>query len=276
MIRIDCHFHPNRLRVSNLLGKVRVKRMWKKFHSEKIDAVLVCEHNYKGAKRGFEWLEQHRPKWAKTMLIPGIEVCTERGIDVIVFSRDKYVFSIDKLMTPYAITIEEIIELVENDPKLYGVVTHPYNMSATALMSHMDEEFMKEMVKRLGFLEKHNAALLPVRRAAEFLRLHKVFPKAYERLKKMDYVPDVFHDNEIVIFAGSDAHFAGDIGSCIEIDASPTEKYDEVFDILISPEFKRSVFFKERPSFSYIMTNGFNTVFEGVERRIKRILKKKS
>ncbi len=269
MIKVDTHFHTNFFFLSEKLTARKAKAVWKEWLEQDFDAVILTEHAFKNPVKSYLTLMAHRPKGAKTHIIPGVECVTKEGIDVIIFSKDTYVYLQKDILKPYSIPVEELHRRIMDDDQLYGVVTHPFILSDTGLAFHKDEEFIKKAIGDLRILEKHNSTLYPIEKTVRTLYLHKILKRLVNRLNKIDNVPDEFVTEEIAIFGGSDAHFPRDIGPHLKINIK-CRNYDEIFEALVSSTVDRE-FINESPnSFPapiYMIYNGVTTLLESIKKR---------
>ncbi|MBI3336891.1 hypothetical protein HYZ98_05015 [Candidatus Peregrinibacteria bacterium] len=239
MLRIDTHVHPNLKLFSRYLTRRKTRKIWKAFADHNLDAVLIAEHAFKQPVQAFRALKRSRPVGMSTHLIPGVEALTKEGVDVIVFSRDEYIFQQKDILTPYKLSFEELLCRIEQDDRLYGVVTHPFVLSETGMIAHFDVDCIRKSIRRLQFVERHNMCVWYLRIVFERLGLSTCVPRLYESFCATEEIPQDIVGAGIV-FGGSDAHHPWDIGSHLQIHVPHTFAYEEIFDALIKPLHHRS------------------------------------
>lgn len=239
MLRIDTHVHPNLKLFSRYLTRRKARKMWQAFTNHHLDAVIVAEHAFKQPVQAFRAMKRYRPKSARTHLIPGVEALTKEGIDVIVFSRDEYIFQQKDILTPYKLSFEELVSRIEQDDRLYGVVTHPFILSETGIIAHYGVDRIREAITRLKFIEAHNMCVWYLRVAFEQLGLSTRLVNLYRSFCVTEDVPrDIVGSG--IVFGGSDAHHPWDNGSHLQVHTQHTGLYNAVFDALITSTHRRS------------------------------------
>lgn len=239
MLRIDTHVHPNLKLFSRSLTRRKARKMWQAFTNHHLDAVIVTEHAFKQPVQAFRAMKRFRPAGANTHLIPGVEALTKEGVDMIVFSRDEYIFQQKDILTPYKLSLEELMCRIEHDDRLYGVVTHPFVLSATGMIAHFGVDRIRQSIKRLHFVERHNVCLWYLRTLFEWLGVSRFFPRLSQSFRTTEEIPqDIV--GEGIVFGGSDAHHPWDIGSHLQVHIPHTFVYEKIFDALITPLHRRS------------------------------------
>jgi len=239
-IKVDYHFHPNLPSYVPILKKIlsnnKLRKIWKAFEKHDLDVVFVTEHAYKHPKRSFDLLEKTRPAGAKTLLIPGIEVLTKEGTDMIVFAKNKKdIYSHQELLTPKKFTIIELVKFIKKHPELYGIVTHPYIPGLTGIVQNNGMETARWATKELGMVEAYNCsftALIPI---VKFLKLNKILKKKYEQIISTAEVPPSFLYENTIITGGSDAHRPWQIGDYMELEI---DENDDIFQALTTKSGK--------------------------------------
>lgn len=235
MLRVDYHFHPNLPLIVPFFNKYfcrrKAEKIWQAFEKHQLDAVIISEHSYKRPKTSFQLLQQYQPKNAKTLLIPGVEAITKEGVDLIIFAKDETdVYSKKDLITPWKLKLNEAIELIENDKKLFGIVVHPHTPGTTSIYRIGGPEITHSAIEKLGFLEKHNCSFTFSIKVLKGLGLHKIFKKKYHQMINTEVVPPDLIKKNTITTIGSDAHHASEIGNYAEIQVSPDEK--DIFKII--------------------------------------------
>lgn len=270
MIKIDTHFHPNLYFFFRFLTRWKVRSIWQKFKKFGLDAVIVTEHSFKRPVSAYRYLLKHKPHDAKTQLIPGVEVLTKEYCDLIVFSRDTYVYTRQDIMTPRYYTIQEVIDVVNKDPKLYGVIPHPMTFGNTWLQYHRDMDGITKDIQQIKMVEKYNPSFRLLKRLMEMTKLSKIFPKFYRRIHDIENFSGKYIPDETVILWGSDAHHCFDIGSYLAID-TVYKDYDDLFNIIVSGQYSRAFHYQKLNLY-----NSFCTIFKPlniINENIVRFLK---
>jgi hypothetical protein len=270
MLRADTHFHTNFAFISKRLIERRAKKFWEQFKKYDLDVVVLTEHAFKSPASSYKYLMKHRPDNATTHVVPGVEAVTKEGIDVIVFSKDEHIYEQKDVLTPYGLTVRELADRVKEDDRLHAVVTHPFMMSDTAITLHYKEDYIKDLAKELGILEKHNAALVPLRSFLSKIKANKLLGPVYKRMERIEDAPNEFVEGDVCIFGGSDAHYPRDIGPHVKIHAEGNT-FDEIFERLVDPSHKRE-FDSESDHLSlvpYVILNGLTTLFETIKKRTR-------
>ncbi len=215
MKRIDTHFHPNFLfRLPKPFWVIRqAKNIRNGFKKHDLDAVIITEHVFKNPALSYKILLEQKPADAKTLLIPWVEASTIEWIDMIVFSKDTYVYTCEPIMTTKHLSFDEMIEYVNNDDRLYGVVTHPFSPSQTAVTKHYPIEKVLEATKKLWYIEKHNASFIGIKRRLESWSLSSLslVKKFLDQIALLDDVPSEHYEKDSILLWGSDAHHPDDL-----------------------------------------------------------------
>lgn len=263
MLRIDTHVHPNLKLFSRYLTRRKARKMWQAFTNHHLDAVIITEHAFKQPVQAFRAMKRYRPKSTHTHLIPGVEALTKEGIDVIVFSRDEYIFQQKDILTPYKLSFEELVLRIEQDDRLYGVVTHPFILSKTGMIAHYGIDRIRESITRLKFIEAHNMCYWYLRVVFEKLGLSERLSNLYRSCCVTENVSrDIIGSG--IVFGGSDAHHSWDIGSYLAIDADDVKTEDEIFETLITPSFRRS-FYVDKPTNMFLLSLGTSFITASLE-----------
>lgn len=269
MLKVDCHFHPNLFLKSKFLARRKALRIWRTFEKHQLDAVFVSEHAYKHPARSYRLLRQYKPREAKTFLIPAVEAITSDCVDVIVFSRDAYVYQQEDILQPFNLSLSQLVNRIENDSKLYGFIVHPHMFSKTSFRRHFSEEALRYYSKRLGFLEKHNSCLHQLYRLFKMLRLDRLFKKINKHFRSIESVPFKDFDKSVLPLGGSDAHKICEIGDCLVIGATNCATYKKCFHAILNPNHERSFEYKYRSPLSFfaILLNAWTVFHETTVRR---------
>jgi len=236
-IKVDYHFHPNLALYMPVFRRIlsgqKAKAIWKSFKKNDLSVVVITEHAYKHPKKSFEILEANKPQDATTLILPGIEVLTKEGTDMIVFAKDKNdIYCHQKLLTPWELTTAELIEFIKNHPKLRGIVTHPYTPGATGILNNNGLELTKIAIKEMKLLEVHNCAMITLRKLFELTKLNKILKRKYARVVNTENAPRELIQEDTVITGGSDAHHVYEIGDYMEINMEYINNTDYLFDAI--------------------------------------------
>ena len=264
MLKIDTHFHPNFSLFSRRLIRQRAKKIWKKFEEIGLDFVIVTEHAFKSPAKQYHLLKQYRPLWAKTQLIPGIEALTKEWIDMIVFAKTEDIYSYEEIITPKYFTLFELLDFVGKHQWLYTVVTHPFNISDTAITRHYNEAVLKKAIQQCGFVEKYNACWYSFQLFLEKWNMQKYFPKIYQKMLFTGNVPVKYYDENVCVLWWSDAHHPEYLWDYLIL-----ETENKIFESIVDSKIKRSMFFKERRWYllRYLLVNWVTVSIEWLMKR---------
>ncbi len=223
-VRIDYHCHPNLPfaipLVGEFLARRKAKRMWAAFARHKLDAVIVSEHAFKEPKATFEFMERCRPADARTMLIPGVEILTSEGADLIVFGDDpKAVYRDEEITTPLKLNVEQVLKRIEGRADLRGIVVHPYSPASTSCVQVFGEQRTEDIVKRLGFVEMHNGCFHVLKRLLDATGLCRILSRLHQHICTTEQAPAQLLRQNIIATGGSDAHHSGSVGDCMIVPA---------------------------------------------------------
>ncbi len=243
MIKIDTHFHPNfffRL-PENLWTKRQSAKIWWEIQKRDLDAIIVTEHVFKRPALSYKILEANRPAEAKTYLIPWVEALSKEWIDMLIFSKDTHVYTCQEIMTPQKLTFDQLVEYINNDPKLQWIVTHPFILSDTGVVKHFPEEKVLESAKKLGFIEKQNAAFITMRQKLEksIFKNLRITKKMIEKFEKIENVPEKYYAKDTVVVWWSDAHNPYDLGDYTVLQIQNKNK-EQLRESLLDPSIERS------------------------------------
>lgn len=241
MIRVDSHFHPNfNWLLPEGFRRWQAGRIWRTFARRKLDAVLVAEHAFRLPRHSFETLQRYRPVGHPTQIFPAVEALSAEGIDMIVFSRNEHVYECADVIAPHRLSIEELVERVRRDPRLHGVIPHPYAPSASGILRHRTEAQARKEFSTLHAVEKFNASLLPLRAVLSSLHMTRLCRRFMKTLNATVTLPAHATPDGITFLGGSDAHHTWDIGSCLLIHTDRPAGENALFAALLSPSFART------------------------------------
>ncbi len=219
----DYHFHPN-FKFSRCLRR-QSERIWRAFEAHRLDVVVVCEHSWKRPTESYHILEEFRTSGSRTWLLPGIEVLTKEGLDVVVFGPCGSWYDEDRLtplLEPYRAPIETVIRLVQ-DPEhpIRGFLPHPYTRGTTGTVDFYGREEAKALATKLGGVEASNNCYDDALALSKTIG-RRFFPVTYERMLRTHQIDEAFLDEVEVDFIaiGSDAHFPEEVGYGCLIDVA--------------------------------------------------------
>ena len=234
---VDYHFHPN-FKFGRREAK-RARRIWDAFEEHDLGVVIVSEHAWKRPRESYELLESLRPPGAKTVLLPGVEVLTREGLDIVVFAQDGAWYrepGLSPLLDPYRLGVEESIELVCNRPDLAAFLPHPYTRGTTGAVEYFGEAHAASLVGRLGGVEVSNNCYDDCLKIIGRL-CSRVLPDTHRRMSLTQQIAEDFlASTGAGFFAhGSDAHFPGELGyGCLMSVGAPPVSRAEAFALMTS------------------------------------------
>lgn len=270
MLRVDTHFHPNfSFWLPEYLIRRRARKIWEMFRKRKLDAVFVSEHAFRNPLRSYETLMKYRPRNARTQLVPAVEALTREGIDMIVFSRDSYVFSRRDILTPYRLTIEQLIRRVQKNPRLHGVLPHPSIPSDTGILRHRTARETRKDECILHCAEAYNASLVGLRTLLSVCHLRGIFHRLSGQMERTIRMPARLLPHGIILLGGSDAHHLWDMGSCLLVHTRRPKNPQALFRAILSPRHRHTFFWKGEPRFPL-----FSVLADGCTALRERMIKK--
>jgi len=229
-IFVDYHFHPNfrfGVREAN-----RAKRIWRAFEQHDLGVVVVSEHSWKSPRRSYELLEEHRPPGCRTVLLPGVEVLTREGLDIVVFSHDVAWYgdpALEGLLQPYRLTCDQAAEVVSGESGMAAFLPHPYTRGTTGAVEFFGEELAAAMVRRIGGVEVSNNCYDDCLRIVGRI-CSRVLPETHRRMSLTQEIANEFLETTGAAFFahGSDAHFPDEVGyGCLmEVESRPETPTD--------------------------------------------------
>ena len=274
-IKVDYHFHPNLPFflpiLGNYLSKNKAKNIWKSFEKHGLDMVMITEHSFKHPKKTFEYLEKTQPKNSKTLIIPGVEVLTKEGTDMIVFAKDKNnIYSYTELLTPQKITTLELISFIKTHKSLHGITTHSYAPSKTGIIRNNGIETTKYAIKELGMVEGYNSSFTPLIRLFQILRFNKILKKTYADMLKAEEIPkSLIPNKKIIITGGSDAHHCWEMGSHINIEVDANK------DLYTEAITNSGIMIKAKSPIYHLLPSSITILREGIMKKLKLYSKDK-
>lgn len=238
-VRVDYHFHPNFPLGVPLLGRLlsrrKARRIWRAFSAHDLHLIFVSEHVYKRPRRAYEFLLKNRPGDAQAHIVPAIEYLTSEGVDIIIFSeKPDRIYCHKELLTPWKLSAEEVIQMVQDDEHLQGIVVHPCTPGATSILRKCGKEFTLGAIEDLGFLEVHNCSNAVLQELIDVMNLEKLIREKYEQIVETKNAPSYLHVEGVVRTGGSDAHFAWEIGDYMEIDSEHRDDHSYLYELATS------------------------------------------
>ena len=170
MSQIDCHCHTKYSKCSNLEPKDILKICRKK----QLDGIVICDH---GTTRGYQTLKSLLNHKDDFILIPGIEILTERGELLALWTEN----------LPHSNSFPEIANEIHDQG---GIVVVPHPLDRIRKKAFKPK---KEDIKYLNGIEVFNSRCL--------------MPQG--NLKALKFA----QENSLIQTAGSDAHFKIEIGN---------------------------------------------------------------
>ena len=278
----DYHFHPN-FNFGRCL-KTQASQIWDAFKKHKLDVVVVCEHAWKRPTDSFHVLQDHRPADCDTFLLPGIEVLTKEGLDVVVFGPCGSWYSetnLSDLFEPYHPRIDDVIRLVQQPHHpVRGFLPHPYTRGTTGTVEFYGLDEAKQLATALGGVEASNNCYEDALHLSR--RLGRWFPKTMERMLRTEDIGDEFLDEVKVDFIaiGSDAHFPAEIGyGCmIEVSDRP-QSADDAYRAMTTNRTREGVPRKFKPAIDrvfHVSKSAYITAHEAIQKKAIRNQKKRA
>jgi len=229
---VDYHFHPN-FRVPSR-WRAKAQRIWEGFKLTRLDAVVVCEHSYKNPVDTFHALERTRPHGNHTVLLPGVEILTKEGLDVVVFGENSKWYEdphYERLLRPYGPTIGDVIGVLNQSDHLAGYLPHPFTCGTTGAVRNYGPERARQLANQLGGVEASNNSYSDTIHISERVGGHRWFPTTFGRMRQTQQLHEDFMQGlDVGFFAiGSDAHFPEELGHGVELETGghvPTSSAD--------------------------------------------------
>lgn len=230
---VDYHFHPN-LSKRLWLAERKCKAIWKAFSDKQIDVAIITEHVYKNPARAFSMLERFRPDGHTTVIFPGIEALTKEGVDIICFAETDEIYSHQKLMVPKQLSVEEMIDYIQNHSGLYASIAHPFGPGHSALIRQLGRQEGLRLIKKLGAVEVSNACFRGSKKIADHTGLGKIFKQQRIHMNYTSHLPEEIYTplNLSLFTGGSDAHVIVDMGSGLMVPAPATLDRTHIFETI--------------------------------------------
>jgi hypothetical protein len=236
LVKIDCHFHPN-LPNSDVKAAEKAKGWWQALRKNEVDGVIVSEHAYKDPERAYRFMSKAVPKGM--YCVPGMEYITKEGIDIVMFSRSPEDIYIEKLK-PFALTYDEVLDLIKNNDKIYGYVTHPYTLGLTSVVNKKGSDYYSKVVNELGAVEISNGAFDNLINLFEAFPFKYFFKKKIKQIHITQHLPEEDYPKKVkFLAAGSDAHQFSEVGNAMVIDMK-----EDVFDSIITNKSRHLQLYK--------------------------------
>lgn len=260
MVRIDYHVHPN-FGPSRTRARRKAEKWWRHFAKHNLHAVVITEHAYKYPEETFRFLEKEKPEDSTTEVFPGVEALTKEGIDLVVFAETpQEMYRPSRLLRPYGLSYEDAVhEITERGLSAY--VTHPSTFGTTSLVRHKGQNFAREMIARLGAVERHNSAFIDL---SAFLDRFPRFLLGWllDDLEERSTTPSHLYDAAPLRFwaGGSDAHHPFELGSYVEVASEAFPRNRTLWDLLHTTT-DRAFIFRNEIRFRFALLRQCCTVF---------------
>lgn len=230
---VDYHFHPNyRFRAREKRTNRRSERIWDAFAAAELDVVICSEHAWKRPADSYHRLMAARPSHSRTILLPGVEVLTSEGIDIVVFGHCPSWYEdthLGECLEPYSTSLETVINRVSASEDATGFIPHPYTAGRTGVIKHYGRRHSRVLASKLGAIETSNNAFADTLSFTDLLG-PLVFPNLQRKMILTQQIDDGFAgDLELNFVAvGSDAHCPKEVGYGvhIEVDERPATPAD--------------------------------------------------
>jgi hypothetical protein len=250
---VDYHFHPNFNFSSRRSAARRAAKIWRAFYAHRLDVVVVSEHSWKRPVESFQLLQFYRPPGARLVLLPGVEVLTREGLDVVVFGNCRSWYEdpeLHSLLRPYRLRFNEVVDIVGAErSRLAGFLPHPYTRGTTGSVEFFGRDGAMALAERLGGVEASNNcygnALSLSRRLGA-----RILPATYQRMHLTACLDEGFLDSAAGAFLahGSDAHFPEDIGyGCLVESVADPDCAKTAFSVLCTNGNRQAVRIRKKP-----------------------------
>lgn len=250
---VDYHFHPNFNFSSNRSIYKRATKIWRAFNAHRLDVVVVSEHSWKRPVESFRLLQLYRPPGVKVVLLPGVEVLTREGLDVVVFGSCRSWYEdpiLHSLLKPYVLKVNDVVEIVSAErSRLAAFLPHPYTRGTTGSVEFFGRERAVALAERLGGVEASNNsygnALSLTRRLGS-----RILPSTYRRMHLTARLDEAFLDSAAGAFYahGSDAHFPEEIGyGCFVDSVVEAGCAKSAFSVLCTNDNRQAVRLRKKP-----------------------------
>lgn len=249
----DYHFHPNFDFSSKRKLHKRATKIWSAFAAHRLDVVVVSEHSWKRPVDSFQILQHFRPPGATLVLLPGVEVLTREGLDVVVFGDCRSWYedpALRPLLRPYGLRFHQVLDIVSAArERLAGFLPHPYTRGTTGTVEFFGRDRAMAFAGRLGGVEASNNcygnALSLTRRFGS-----RILPVTFERMHLTARLDEDFLDSAAGAFFahGSDAHFPEEIGyGCLVESTLDPACAKSAFSVLCANANRQAVRLRKKP-----------------------------
>jgi hypothetical protein len=255
IINVDYHFHPN-LPKDDAKALVKCKRWWEEIQKVGVNCVLVTEHIYKNPQRSYEFMAKTKPKGC--YCFPGMEYLSKEGIDLIIFSDKKNIFS-HKELTPWNLDYHETMDFVL-DKKLQSFVTHPFGLGGTAVFPVLGKHEYFLAANKLKAVEITNSTFDNLFALINHFPFTLVDKKVLKEIKMNDHVPKKYYPKGLkFLAAGSDSHQFDDLGTHFQIHV---QKGQSIFNAIITNLDGKDVIKKKSLNLRELIVSGWITYSE--------------
>lgn len=243
-IKADYHFHPN-LPLSDRKAIMKSIKWWEYIKNVGENCIIISEHVYKNPQRSFEIMSENCP--SGILCFPGVEYVTKEGIDIVVFSNSEKIYKNVKLITPFSMNYNELMEMVKKDNILHAFVTHPFTLGKTSIIKILGMNAYYKYVNEIGAVECSNGSSDGLIQILKLVPIKIFAGKKLDWAKKTQKLPKKYYPNKIKFLAvGSDAHIFENIGNHVELFTDNFNK-NAVFKQLITNKNDNAIS-TQRPS----------------------------
>lgn len=251
-IKVDYHFHPH-LPKNKKRALKKAKKWWQVIDHAGLNCMIITEHVYKQPQRAYEFMKKTCPRGK--YCFPGIEYITREGVDIVIFSNTTKIYNYDALMTPFALSYRETVDLVKSIDHLRAFVTHPFTLGATSIVNILGLDQYHLYANELRAVEASNGSF------DDLIKIFKIFPFSKLLHRKLDWakktqaLPKNYHPHNVSLLAvGSDAHIFENVGNHVELDVQ-REGYRSIFQAIANNTKGKAVYIKKRFNLLALLKN---------------------
>lgn len=242
---VDYHFHPNISFLPKKKISRKIQKIYQRFLSLDISAVICTEHVYKNPRKAYTMMRRYQPDGMH--VFPGMEYITREKIDIIIFSHSPSLYNYPQLK-PFAMTYQETVDFVNAHDDVYAFVTHPFSFSAAGIVKRRGIHFMKTMIEQLSAVEiEYHVFDSLVNRFKKIPGFHRFFGRLLRCLELNQRIPDEYCPENMHFYAaGSDAHHVFEIGTHCRMYCDDLSLRMAVFNAVISNVHPEVVWIHQR------------------------------
>ena len=250
-IKIDMHVHAA-LPKSEAKAKKKVQAFWEEIKKAGISVIISAEHCYKNPERAFNVFASNCPKGC--VVLPGSEILSKEGIDIVVFHKDSSIFKEKKLLEPFGMEVNRIIDYLNKKGYAY-FIPHLFTLGGTSIFKIGKQKALK-MMKKAKSVEVHNTSFSGAKFCLKQTGVCRVFNDLYKRMENVENLPQPYWKSVKFVSGGSDAHTPQSIGSYLSIQTKYLDAAN-VHKAIISNN-KDDFFVKTRFSLSAELKAGYH------------------